>query len=274
MNMSFERFRVQEFVESAIGCVCLDNWPNYRERLEAYTLPHQDEDKARKKLLRDGEDLYYKGLLSLGEGLVEVAQKRHSWAAIKLYYSVFYFLRASLAAKGYAIIKNKSQYLFELRAGRSPIKKNTNRYRNDHLGVINIYEDIVGDNDILSTNSINGDSVYIWLMERRHQVHYRQREFLEPDCIDEYVQVKQAVDGCRYSELLDQYYCDDIPIYCFDPDHAGIAAPIKRALNTRVDLCQAGLRGLSKEKLIAAKSNLEQYLDANCSILGLFEEHC
>jgi hypothetical protein len=274
VNMSFERLRVQEYVESALGCTDLNNWPSYRASLEAYTLPHQDESQVRKNLLDDGEDLFYKGLLSLGEGLDAVAQKRHSWAAVKLYYSVFYFLRASLAAKGYAIIKNKSQYLFDLRAGNSPIKKSSKRFRNDHVAVINIYEEIVGDNDILSTNNIDGNSVYIWLMDRRHQVHYRQRRFLEPDWREEYTQAKQAIEGSKYSDLLDQYYHDDTPIYCFDPDHAIIAVPIIRAIKTRNDLSSAGLTVFSKENLIAAKSDLERNLDSNCSIWGLFDEHC
>jgi len=272
--MSFDRFRVQEYIESAVGCEDLNNWPNFRTSLEAYTLPHQDENQVRKNLLDDGEDLFYKGLLSLGEGLDAVAQKRHSWAAVKLYYSVFYFLRASLAAKGYAIIKNKSQYLFDLRTGNSPIKKSSTRYRNDHIAVIHIYEDIVGENDILSTNSIDDNSVYIWLMDRRNQVHYRQRGFLEPDWMEEYAQAKHAIEESKYSDLLDQYYHDDTPIYCFDPDHAIIAVPIRRAINTRNDLFNAGLTVFSKEKLNAAKSNLERNIDSNCSIWSLFEEHC
>ena len=272
--MSFERFRVQEFIENAIGCTELTKWPSYRARLEAYTLPQADEDEARTSLLKDGEDLFYKGLLSLGEGLVEVAQKRHSWAAVKLYYSVFYFLRASLATKGYAIINNQSQYLFELRAGKTPEKKSSRRYRNDHVGIIHMYEDIVGENDLLSTNSINGDSVYIWLMMRRHQVHYRQREFLEPDWIEEYTQARCAIDRGAYSELLRDYYQDDVPVYCFDPDHASIAAPIKRAQNTRLDLCDAGLVPSSEAKLVAAKANLEHYIDRNCSVLRLFGGNC
>ena len=272
--MSFNRFRVQEYIEGAVGCNSIENWHSYRGKLEEYQLPEQDEEIVKGDLLSDGEDLFYKGLLSLGEGLVEVAQGRHSWSVVKLYYSVFYFLRSSLASKGYAIIKNQSQYLLEIRAGKSPLKRCNKRYRNDHLGVINIYEDIIGDNDILLTNTVDGQPVYTWLMGRRHQVHYRQRDFLEPEYMDEYLYAKHAVRNSEYSKLLDQYYTDDVPIFCFDPDHACIAAPIKRAMLTKMDLVSGGLQALSEERLSAAKGLLENYLPSYCTIWELFKENC
>ena len=272
--MSFDRFRVQQFVEDYLGCCRLENWHSYREDLEKFQLPHQDEDDLREKLLQDGEDLFYKGMLSLGEALVEVAQGKHSWAVVKFYYSVFYFLRSSLAAKGYALIKNRSQYLLEVRAGKSPEKRNSKRYRNDHLGVINIYEDIVGESDILQTNTIDGEPVYTWLMGRRHQVHYRQRVFLEPDYLEEYYQAKKAIQDSAYSQLLDQYYNDDTPIYCFDSDHACIAAPIKRAMLTKQDLYNRGISKFSAGKLNSAKSELEKYISDDCSVWALFDENC
>lgn len=272
--MSFDRFRIQEYIENTLGCGNLEHWHSYRTQLEEYHLPHQDEVSLREKLLLDGEDLFYKGMLSLGEALTEVAQGKHSWACVKFYYSVFYFLRSSLASKGYAVVKNKSQYLLEVRAGCSPEKRSSKLYRNDHLGVINIYKDIVGENDILLTNAIDGESVYAWLMGLRHQVHYRQREFLEPEHLEEYFQAKSAIDDSEYSRLIDQYYEDNIPIYCFDADHASIAAPIKRAVLTKQDLLDSGVTSFSVKKLAAAKNMLDSYVDSGNAIWGLFEANC
>jgi len=268
--MNFDRFRVQQFLENFLGCSELENWPSYRSALEAYRIRHQDEDELRLSLLKDGEDLFYKGLLSLSEALVEISQGKHSWATVKLYYSVFYFLRSSLAAEGYAIIKNQSQYLLDIKSGSKPEKRSSKKYRNDHIGVINIYKDVVGDNDILQTNSINGKSVYEWLMEKRHQVHYRQRSFLEPEHAEFFSQAKDAIVNNYFSELLDKYYSDSIPIYCFDAEHACIAAPIKRAIFTRADLSKSGITNFSAQKISASKAMLNMCLQPDSLLWTLY----
>ncbi|MCU7928766.1 MAG: hypothetical protein KZQ97_20330 [Candidatus Thiodiazotropha sp. (ex Dulcina madagascariensis)] len=270
--MNFERFRVQQHLETSLGCNNLENWHSYRNALESFHLPHQGVDEINKYLLEDGEDLFYKGLLSLGEALVEITQGKHSWATVKLYYSVFYFLRASLATKGVAIIRNGSLYVLEVRAGKSPEKRGSKKYRNDHIGIINIYKDIIGENDILLTNTINNQSVYEWLMGNRHQVNYRQRGFLEPDFSGIYHQARDALCGNGFSRLLDQYLEDNIPIYCFDEEHACIAAPIKRAEFTKRDLVGAGIKELSSKKLNAAKLMLDKCLQPESKILELYNE--
>ena len=273
-NMSFKRFRVQKYIEAAVGCSNLEHWHSYKEKVENYQIPHRDEDDIKTQLLQDGADLFYKGIYSLSEGIVGVAMGMHSWSAVKFYYSVFYFLRSSLASKGFALIKNKSLYLWEIRAGEKPSKRNGKRYRNDHVGIINIFDDLVGENDILSTNNIDGKSVYVWLMELRHQIHYRQRDFLEPDFIEEYQKAKVSLKSSMYSKLLDSYYNDDAPIFCFDADHACIAAPLKRAALTKADLMRSGVPCFSSEKLSSAKKLLEAYIPIDCKLFGLFEYGC
>ena len=270
-NMSFNRFRVQEYLENSVNCNALENWHSYRGKVEAYVLPHSDEEAVQKYLLKDGEDLFYKGLYSLSEGIAGIAEGRHSWSSVKLYYSVFYFLRSSLASKGYAVIKNKCQYIWEIRAGKTPEKRNSNKYRNDHIGIVNIYDDIVGVNDLLMTNSVNGKPVYLWLMELRHQVHYRQRDFLEPDFLEQYHKAELSIKNSKFSGLIDEYYEDKIPIFCFDSEHASIAAPIKRASITRSDIFHAGLDRLSSEKLGLARDILKRCLSSDCAIFELFD---
>lgn len=262
------------YIESAVGCDNLENWHSYREKVEKYQLPHQHEEDIKSQLLKDGEDLFYKGISSLSEGVASVADGRHSWAVVQFYYSVFYFLRSSLASKGFALIKNQSQYLWEIRAGKVPVKRSNKRYRNDHLGVINIFDDIVGENDLLSTNTIDGKSVYLWLMELRHQVHYRQRDFREPEFIEEYQKAKLSVGSSKYSRLLNSYWDDDHPIFCFDAEHACIAAPLKRAALTKADLMRSGIQYFSMEKLSSAKKILETCIPADSKVFELFEPCC
>lgn len=270
-NMSSRRFRVQEYFESALGCTQLQHWHSYRKRLEEYAIPRADVSTLRLKLLADGEDLFYKGLLSLGEGLTEVAEGRHSWASVKMYYSVFYFLRASLAARGYALIKNQSMYLVEINQGRLPQKKVGSGYRNDHLTVVSCNKDILGDSDMLLTNSIDDVDVYTWLMDTRNSIHYRQRQFLEPDHHENFAIIQEAVDRGAFSGLLSEYYNDSVPIYCFDSDHASVAAPLKRAILTRMDLTGAGINEFSSERLRASQYRLNNLLPSGCAALNLFK---
>jgi len=254
--MNFERFRIQKYIESSLGCNNLDNWHSYRDALEGYCISNADEGVLIKKLALDSEDLFYKGVISLSEALAELSKGQTSWPVVKLYYSVFYFLRASLACKGFALVRNRSQYLLEIKTGEKPNKKSSKKYRNDHASVINIYKDIVGENDILQTNTIAGQSVYDWLMRLRHQINYNQRGFLDPDCNDFLREAVNSIANDTFSNLLDSYISDDLPLFCFDLDHACVAAPLKRAFLTKDDLIQSGIKEFSAEKTQTIKNIL------------------
>lgn len=267
--MSFNRFRVQTYIETALGCTNPEHWHSYRQKVESYKLPNQDESNIKTQLLQDGEDLFYKGIYSLIEGISSVSMGRHSWAVVMFYYSIFYFLRSSLASKGYAFIKNQSAYIWEIRANKTPLKKNSKKYRNDHVAIINLYYEIVGNNDLLSTNTIEGRSVYLWLMDLRNQVNYRQREFREPDYIPEYNFAKNSIKSDNFSGLLNSYYNDNVPIFCFDSDHACIAAPLKRAVLTKNDLIHGGIASFSPEKFGSMISLLSKSISQDCKVFEL-----
>ena len=51
-------------------------------------------------------------ILSFSEGIDAVFQKRFSWATIKLYYAVYYLIRATLASKEIAILRCRSMFRF------------------------------------------------------------------------------------------------------------------------------------------------------------------
>ena len=271
--MSFERFRVQTFIESELGCTEIKKWPSYKAKFEALIISNQQNATLNHMLIEDAQDLFYKGLLSLTEALLEVHQGKHSWATVKLYYSMFYFLKSSLAAKGYALLRNGSLYLLHIKPGMAPEKKASNRggrYCNDHVGVISIYEDIVGENDILRTNNIDDQNVYEWLMTKRNIIHYNQRSFLEPEYADFFHYARDAVANSKFSELIDVYINDKLPIYCFDPDHACIAAPVRRALLTKKDLIHTGISTFAEDKLSIYKDMLKDVLTPTSSLWNLY----
>ena len=246
--MSFERYRVQVQIENDLGCYDLSLWSDFRSDLENYTLDDNKELHLREALRRDAEDVFFKGMLSLCEAINNIGRGLHSWATVKLYYSVFYFLRCSLALRDCAIIRNKSLYLLKIARGATPVKKTSTKYRNDHIGVISIFEDEIGETDLLLTNKIDEQNVYRWLMEKRHQVHYRQRDFCEPEFADFCSGIRELDSLQKLERQIILYLRDEIPVYCFNDAHACLAIPIKRATLTQNELISHGLKLPDKGK--------------------------
>jgi hypothetical protein len=234
--MSFERYRVQARCEELVGAKDLDDWMRKREVFENLTLSEEHCRILVGDLRNDANDVYFKGLLSLCEGIRSINRKVYSWATVKLYYSVFYLLRSSLAAKGYAVVRNKSLYLLRINKGERPKKKSSHRYRNDHFGTINIYRDIFEHSDILESNTIDGLNPYEWLMQRRNQVNYRERKFHDPSSVDFFNTIAQRMKSQKLDTIISLYIDDSQYLYCFQNEHACLALPVKRALLTRKDL--------------------------------------
>lgn len=233
--MSFDRSRAQLRCEEFLDCKSdLEKW-NACD-FNNYVLTKLDANKLKNDLLEDAVDLYFKGLLSLVESLNSINQALFSWATIKAYYSVYYFLRCSLATKGYSLIRKKRLYLLKAFEGQKPICKSNNKnYNSDHKATINFFQDLFINSDILLSNKINEKSSYLWLMEKREQINYRERRFNEPNCSDFWEYISQSVQNKTFSSLITKYI-DDKFIYCFQEEHAPIAIPIKRAILTFRDL--------------------------------------
>ena len=248
--MSFERHRVQVQIENLLGCPSKEAWPSFKDSLVNYSVNMDDEVILKAELLKDAEDIFFKGILSLCEAINNIYHGLHSWATVKLYYSVYYFLRCSLALKGYALVRCKRLYLLEISEGSRPTNKSNKKYNSDHSGTINYYKDLVGENDLLQTNTIDGVCVYDWLMEKREIVNYRQRIFCEPNYADFMNGIGSFCHSNNLETQLIKYIKDDLPIYCFDEDHACLALPIKRALLTKSELIESGITTPFSDKLV------------------------
>jgi hypothetical protein len=57
--------------------------------------------KLQSYLKEDAVDYLYSAAVSLGDALCGVTRSLFTWATVKLYYSVFYAMRARLALKGF-----------------------------------------------------------------------------------------------------------------------------------------------------------------------------
>ncbi|MCH7827643.1 MAG: HEPN domain-containing protein [Bacteroidetes bacterium] len=244
--MSFLRGRAQLRCEEYLNCTGrLDNWKS--SDFKNFKLSKIHATQLSQDLLEDSIDLYFKGLLSLSEAINSISRFYYSWATVKLYYSVFYFIKATLASKGIALIRQKSLFYLFAREGKKPIKKNNKKYTSDHSGTINYYQDIFK-NDFLLTNRIGDETVYEWLMKRREQVQYRERVFHEPNTPSFWNHIVKKINEISLNNII-QEYIDDNYILSFQEEHACLAVPIKRALLSQKDLEDAGLKtSLNKDQ--------------------------
>ena len=237
--MNFKSGRAQLRCEEYLNCTGrLDDWN--QSDFKNFALSKYQATQLSQELLEDSIDLYFKGLLSLSEAINSISRLYYSWATIKLYYSVFYFIKATLASKGIALIRQKSLYYLFARDGEKPIKKGSKKYNTDHSGTILHFQDLFM-NDILLSNKIEDESVYEWLMKRREQVQYRERNFQEPSNPVFWNHIILKINQNSLHHLLSEYI-DDKYILCFQEEHACIAIPIKRAILSRTDLVRAGIK--------------------------------
>ena len=121
------------------------------------------------------------------------------------------------------------------------------RISGDHKTTIATFVDLIGENDLLQTNTINGENVYVWLMKLRDRVNYRERCFHEPSPKYFY---RDAFGKDKLNNFVRIYMNDEAYVYCFDPDHACLAMPIKVSLDVSEKFNRfAGENLLENEKL-------------------------
>lgn len=236
--MSFDRYRVQSAVELDIGCTDITKWNSYLQKFKEYELTESKKESLLEELKKDASDLYFKGVFSLADAINSLSHGRHSWAVIKVYYSVFFLLRCSLATKNVAFLKNNGIYTLNLERGERPCRRDVGKHMGekisgDHKTTLVTFISLFSGTDILLSNSINGKNIYEWLMELRNQVNYRERVFTEPDNKYFYCSL---FDSARIKDQIELYLNDDIPVYCFDEDHCALAAPLKLASLVRRQL--------------------------------------
>ncbi len=237
MTMIFERYRFQTKIEGYLNCHDVSKWKSYLHKFKEFEVKNQHLEELKNDLHDDGLDCLYKGLYSISNGLFNIHHKYYSWSVIKFYYGVFYLLRSYFAAKNIGFLKNNGIFTLKVDVNQKPVRRDGGKHQGenvtgDHKTTIVTYEKEFLSNDILLTNTINDVTIYHWLMDLRNQVHYRERSFNEPTF--KYF-ADEVFDSNKIKGQVELYLRDSVPIYCFDQDHASIAAPLK--ILQEISLC-------------------------------------
>lgn len=224
MSTNSDRYLTQLFIESRIGCPTAEDLAGMVGSFESYAISHQDLGEIAAALSEDALALFRKGLLTFLQALVGLDCGNESWALIRLYYSTYFFLRESLANDSCAVLRCKNIYTLDISVGETPRRRTGANYRGDHQATIRLHADRFTDRDVLLSQSIDGKIPYEWLKSRRDWINYRRREFFDLGGESGFS------DGQNSYVVQTALYCSDsIPIYCFDPDYAALALPVKRA---------------------------------------------
>lgn len=142
MSINFNRNRAQVSFENFIGITSPEELPSKKEDFKSHSLTHLEAQQLSRDVQQDAIDFFYNGILSFAEGIDSIFQKRFSWATVKLYYSIYYLIRSSLAVKGFAILRCKSMYRLKIAAGEKPFKTANRKYNTTHEGTLSHYREI------------------------------------------------------------------------------------------------------------------------------------
>lgn len=239
MNMSIDKYRFQNRLDDSFDAADL----NIKDFQASFVVSNATEYLLREDLKKDSLDYYFKGLLSFVQALNECKKTRYSWATVKLYYSLFYFLRASLAAKGIGFYRKERDLLrLDTRRGstlqRCYENGNGRRANSDHKATLGLFIELYGINevDILQSNQIEYLNPYQWLVEKREWINYKVRVFPEPECPDFWSETNKYIKKNKFVNIITDYFNDSLYIYCFQPESACLALPIQRFLQTKKDI--------------------------------------
>lgn len=252
MSINFDRNRTQVLFEQFIGVSSPDELVNNKDVFKNYVISSTEATDLSNALRLDAIDFFYNGILSFSEGIDSIFSRRFSWATVKLYYSIYYLLRASLATKDIAVLRCKSMYRLKANYGEKPYTTGNKAYNTTHEGTIKHYKDLFAMSDRLLSNNIDDIDAYAWMMSAREIINYRSQTFKEPDCLDIWNEFSLSLESNSLSDLLKQLE-DDPYVMCFQEEFAVVAVPIKRLKQTIADMASCGILnqiGASKESFV------------------------
>ena len=172
-------------------------------------------------------NFYYKSLLSFSEGVDAILRNNYTWAAIKLYYSVYFGLRTSLLCRNIVLVRAaKHLYKFKIAPGEHYDKPSD---MTDHGGTIDTYVDLFQRTDFFCSNLIENKNAYFWLKECREIVNYKDSVFHDPETSAIWDDIVKNITKTGIKKCL-SLFIDEKDKYCFLPEYAILAIPINRIL--------------------------------------------
>lgn len=248
MATHFERSATQRFLEESVGCTDPADFSKYKQELEDFEFSLESQSRFVASVELDIQGQFERHCLALMQGATDLEQGNRMWAIVKLYYALFYAVRAELHLSGLSIVRCTRVYLVSGARGTKPMRFN-NKERGDHGVTFEIMKKRVGEYDILQTQSIADRNVYFWMKDLREIAQYKLRRPVEVTNFDPFFDpTAMAVD-----DQVSMFLADRDPLYCFDEDYAALALAVTRFRLTLDRLRSDGIRLSSDFREIASK---------------------
>lgn len=265
-------------IEAAIGCPDPIKLGSYQQKFVDFSLSPEQLDIFREALIDDASDTFYKGALTLIEAITSVENGYQSWAIVKLYYSVFYLVRAFFGTRDLGIVKcGSGMYTLKLEPGakvikRTGVKHNGLEVRGDHKTTTFIFEKEFGSDELILSNKIDDHTVFEWMMSAREDINYRHPTFSEPD-MDFFHSSITNKGGLEH--WLKIYITDENGLYIFQEDHCCLATPLHLLKKVRQDFksrlsIENPLNNEQQSSLIKLITNAG--LDKSSALLALIQD--
>lgn len=222
-NSSFKKSETYSYINS-LFC---KNYADINEAIKKYKFSNENIKCLMLHLHNDMNDTIYKMAFSFISAFIDLKNNNYSWATIKFYYSIYYYVKSKLLFDGIHITYfNKNAYAFNINNKNKFIKLKNN---NSHQAVFEYYNTIYYQRDPLlmleipDINNCETKKVYEWYEDKRNIINYRSIRFEEPyiykfwEAVNEYKNIE---------DLFNNIIKDKNNIYVTDEDYAIIAVPV------------------------------------------------
>lgn len=234
-TMIYERCSVLDFFHRKLSYPAQDEYKKTKNLFLSLKFTHEDIIELKESAKLDSICYYQKGIQTLCEAILNIDKSLYSWATVKLYYSIFYFLRATTICYNYIIVRWVDLYYIQLLINNSPTNNLLSKIRNDHAFTCCFYDKIINSNDIFNTNLIEDKHPYKWIREQREYTNYKKKYFTDLSPWEYWINFNR-ISTQKLKEYINLFIEDAHSrefLYCFQPEYACLALPIARAIETR-----------------------------------------
>ena len=191
-------------------------------------MSYEDELELENLAISDAKSYYKKALISFCEAFLGLKKNRSSWSIVKLYYSIFYSIRADILLENYFLVRCGGFYYSTIKNGAKFNKFSSKKAKGDHQLTSYFYHKLHIERkniDPLQDGFIDEILPYFWLMSQREKINYQLKDFSDPSIVDCLKKPATYIKNGKESYLLNMYKLADDYIYCFDHEHACLAIP-------------------------------------------------
>jgi hypothetical protein len=191
-----------------------------RAVVEAYTITPRDVIALSPAIDQDADDYFYSACMSVVDGLRATEAGFYTWSAVKLYYSVFYSLRAILGWDRIVIFHplEAGAYAVAVTPGAHPVLMPG---KGTHKSLLEYFRRTRRAHPILQQDIELVDGLQ-WMLDKREGANYLTPRFCEPRIPDHFAKITSL----GVARATGAYFGDRSGLLSFDKDHAIVSFPL------------------------------------------------